>query len=234
MKKNFILYAFIWAIVLAAFNAVVFLVRPVFPWQEINYDARFWVAWAFIIAAFLGNLLCAFIGFRAESLNKLFFNMPLIVVNWSSLIGMMVIGCSLMLIPDCPAWVTAIVCIIVFSFDAIAMIKAVWAANVAQGVEKKTENKIAFIKDLTADAEGIRAQAKSDAVRAECRKVSEAIRYSDPMSDENLSEIEEKITLKMDELFGAVDKDDAEATATIADELLVLIGERNRKCKLSK
>lgn len=64
MKKNFKFFALIWAILLAVFNLVVFLIRPVLPGYEINYDARFWIAWGFIIAAFIGNLVCAYIAFK--------------------------------------------------------------------------------------------------------------------------------------------------------------------------
>ena len=52
MKKNFKFYALIWAILLALFNLVVFLVRPIIPGFVIVYDARFWIAFVFIVAAF--------------------------------------------------------------------------------------------------------------------------------------------------------------------------------------
>ena len=89
----------------------------------------------------------------------------------------------------------------------------------------------AFIKNLTVDAEGILARAKSDEIKAECKKVYEAIRYSDPMSNEALSVIEAKITVKMDEFATAVGTDDTGKIKEIADELMILVGDRNRKCK---
>lgn len=59
MKKNFKSYAIIWAVLLAVFNIVVFLARPVIPGYVVSYDVRFWIAWVFIIASFAANLLCA-------------------------------------------------------------------------------------------------------------------------------------------------------------------------------
>lgn len=96
MKRNFKSYALIWAIMLAAFNAVVFLVRPVIPGYAVNYDARFWIAWGFILAAFAGNLICAYFAFKAQSLKKLFYNLPLITVSCAGLIVMLVLGGALM------------------------------------------------------------------------------------------------------------------------------------------
>lgn len=234
MKKNFKFYALIWAIVLAVFNLVVFLVCPVIPGYVINYDARFWIAWAFIIAAFIGNLVCAYFAFKSENLKKMFYNLPLITVSWSALIAMLAVGCALMLIPNCPAWIAAIVCIVIFAFNAIAVIKAVWAADTVGKVDEKVKTRTAFIKNLTVDAESILARAKSDAVKAECKKVYEAFRYSDTMSNDALSVIEAKITVKMDELATAVGTDDAMKVKEIADELVILVGDRNKKCKALK
>lgn len=234
MKKNFKYYALIWIILLAAFNAVIFLVRPIIPGYVINYDARFWIAWAFILAAFVGNLACAYFASKAENLKKMFYHLPLITVSRSALIAMLVAGCVLMLIPNCPAWISAIVCILLLAFNAIAVMKAGWAADAVGKIDEKVKTQTAFIKNLTVDAEGLLARAKSDAVRAECKKVYEAVRYSDPMSSEALSVIEAKITAKMDELTAAVAADDGVKTKEIADELIVQIGDRNRKCKALK
>lgn len=234
MKKNFKLYALVWAILLAVWCSVVFLVRPIVPGFTINYDARFWTSFIFIVAAFAGNLVCAYFAFKADNLKKLFLNIPLITISRSALIAMIIIGAGLMLIPDCPAWIAAIVCIVILGFNAIAVIKALWAADTVNKVDEKVKAQASYIKNLTVDAESILARAKSESVKAECKKVYEAVRYSDPMSNEALSVIEAKITVKVDELASAVGVDDAEKAKEIADEIVILVGDRNNKCKLLK
>ncbi len=231
MNKSFKFYALIWVILLAAFNLVVFLVRPIIPKYEIVYDGRFWIAWIFILVAFIGNLACAYVAFQAENLKKMFYNLPLITVSGSALVAMLVAGCALMLIPNCPAWIAAVVCILILAFNAIAVVKTSWAGAAVSAIDDKVKAQTSYIKNLTADAEGLVARAQSEPVKAECKKVYEAIRYSDPMSNEALSVIEAKITVKMDELTGAVGKDDVDRVREIADEVVVLVGDRNRKCK---
>ena len=71
-------------------------------------------------------------------------------------------------------------------------------------------------------------------MKTECKKVYEAVRYSDPMSNDALSVIEAKITVKMDELSSAVGADDAAKAKEIADELVILVGDRNKKCRALK
>jgi len=234
MKNNFKFYALIWAILLAVWCTIVFLVRPIIPGYVINYDARFWIAFVFIVAAFIGNLVCAYLAFKAENLKRMFLNLPLVTVSWSALVVMLVVGSALMLIPNCPSLIAAILCIIVLSFNAIAVIKAAWAADTVNKVDEKVKVQTAYIKNLTVDAEGILARAKTNAVKAECKKVYEAVRYSDPMSNEALSVIEAKITVKMDEFTSAVNADDAEKVKEIADEIVILVGNRNKKCKVLK
>ncbi len=234
MKKSFKFYALIWAILLAVWCAVVFLVRPVIPGYVMNYDARFWVALVFIVLAFLGNLVCAYLAFKAENLKKMFYNLPLITVSWSALITMLVVGSVLMLIPNCPAWIAAVVCIIILAFNAIAVIKAGWAADAVSKVDERVAAQTSFIKNLIVDTESILSRAKSDAVKTECKKVYEAVRYSDPMSNEALSVIEAKITVKVDEFSSAVGADDAEKVKEIANEIVILVADRNKRCKSQK
>lgn len=231
MKKNFKFYALIWAILLAVWCAVVFLVRPIIPGYVINYDARFWIAFVFIVLAFIGNLVCAYLAFKAENSKKMFLNLPLITVSWSALIAMLVVGSVLMLISNCPAWIAAVVCIIILAFNAIAVIKAGWAADAVSKVDERVASQTSFIKNLIVDTESILSHAKSDAVKTECKKVFEAVRYSDPMSNDVLSVIEAKITMKVDEFSSAVGVDDAEKAKEVADEIVILVADRNKRCK---
>ena len=46
--------------------------------------------------------------------------------------------------------------------------------------------------------------------------------------------IEAKITVKVDEFASAVGADDAEKAKEIADEIVILVGDRNKKCKALK
>ena len=91
-----------------------------------------------------------------------------------------------------------------------------------------------FIKSLTVDAESLIARAKSETLKAECKKVYEAVRYSDPMSNGALASIENDITIKFSKLSEAVVSDDSEAVVTLADEIIILLGDRNKKCRLLK
>jgi len=232
MKKNFKSYALIWAIFLVAFNAVVFLVRPIIPGYEIRYDAQFWIAWVFVMAAFVGNLVCANAAFKAENLQKLFYNVPLITISYSGLILMLVLGAVLMLIPNCPVWIAAIVCVVIAAFTAVAVVKADWAGEAVSANHEKVKAQTQFIKLLTVDAETLLGKAKTPDAKIATKKVYEALRYSDPMSSEALGEIEAELAEKCKAFEAAVTADQGVTEA--AESLLETLAERNRKCKATK
>lgn len=234
MKRTFKSYAIAWVIFLAIFNLVVFFAKPLIPGFEFSYDARFWVSWAVVIASMAGQLFCAKIAFDAKNNEKLFLNVPLITGSYGALILTVVVCSILMLIPNCPAWIAVIVCVLTVGFRAIAIVKATAAAELVSAVDDKVKAQTFFIKMLTADADTLLASAKSDAVKAECKKVYEAVRYSDPMSNEMLASVEGQITIKFAALTDAVNADDAAAVSAATEEVLILLKDRNNKCKILK
>lgn len=232
MRKDFKRYALIWAIIFVVFQVICFAV----PHAEgaSRFLGGFGVGYLFITIGFLGQLACAYYAFKADSLQKLFYHIPLISVSYGGLMAMLAVGGLTMAIPGFPVWLGAIVCLLVLAFSAIAVIKASAAADIVQSVDQKVTGKTLFIRALTTDAESLTAQAQSVEMKALCRQVWEAVRYSDPMSDDALGAIEAQITVKFSAFSDAVTADDMKAGNAAARELLILIGERNKKCKLLK
>lgn len=228
MDKKFKVYALIWAILLFLFNVIVFVV----PKETVN--GAFWLGYIFITLAFIGQLACSYIALKAENLKKLFYNIPLISVSYIGLILMLIVGSLTMAIPKLPSWIGIIACLLVLAFTAIAVIKSSAAADVVNEIDNKIKTQTFFIKSLTVDAESLIARAKSETVKTECQKVYEAVRYSDPMSNDALASIESQITVRFAAFSDAVNADDENVAKTAAEELVILIGDRNKKCKLLK
>lgn len=231
MKKNFKFYLALWAIMLVLFNVIAF-VSPGWIGQE-KYTPSFWTGYVCITAAFIGQLACAYNAFKAENLNKLFYNIPLITISFTGLIASFIAGGLCMLISPLPYWVGVIICAIVLAFTVLSVIKASLAADVVSDVDEKVKGRTLFVKSLTVDAEILMTQARSEQTKAVCKKVYESIRYSDPMSSDALASIESQITIRFHALSEAV-KNEADAVSAIADEVILLVGERNKKCKLMK
>lgn len=233
MKKTFKFYAIIWAICLLLFNVIAF-VTP----NEIagisKFDGAFWVGYIFITLAFIGQWACAYVAFKAENLKKLFYNIPLISISYSGLVVMLVVGGLTMAIPHLPNWIGTIVCLLVLGFTAISVIKASVAAELVSNIDTKVLTEIAFIKTITVDAQNLMNRANAPMLKNQCKKVYEALRYSDPMSNEALADVERRIKEEFGALTDAVIADDLDAAESSVKELSTLINERNNTCKVLK
>ena len=232
MSRNFKRYILVWVLLLALFNVVAF-VSPTLITNE-KYTVSFWIGYVLITIMFLSQLVCTYVAFQADNAKQLFYNISLIRTSYIGLIVSFVVGGLCMLISSLPYWVGVIACAIVLVANMLSIVKATAAIGEVERVDTKVKTQTFFIKSLTIDADTLIASAKSDLVKAECRKVYEAIRYSDPMSGEALASLDSQITIKFAELSEAVKADTADKVAKIANEVVILVGDRNKKCKLLK
>ena len=233
MKKSFGIYSIVWAICLAVFNVITF-VTPNEIGGVSKFGGSFWVGYIFITVAFVGQLACAFVAFKAENLKKFFYNIPLLSISYGGLVAMLIVGSVFMAIPVLPEWIGIIVCVIILAFNAIAIIKATAAADIVSGIDGKIKVQTFFIKSLSVDAQSLMTSAKSDELHAEAKKVYEAIRYSDPMANAALSDLDAQIERQFNAFSDAIKADDAELAKETADALVEMVERRNQKVKLLK
>ena len=228
MKKLFNYYLAIFGVLYVLFNIVSFV------GGNGVYGASFWIGYLFITFAFIGQIVCSYFAFKSDDMKKMFYNVSLIKTSYTGMILSFIFGSLCMLIPMVPYWVGIILCAVVLAFNVIAVIKASAAIEIVSEIDNKIKIKTLFIKSLTVDAESLVALAKTEEIKAECKKVYEIVRYSDPMSHDALASVESEITVKFAALTEAVKADDASKVAETAKEVCVLVGERNNKCKLLK
>lgn len=232
MKKVMKFYCVIWAILLALFNVISFVSVG---WAETpKYTSSFWIGYIFITIAFIGQLICTYFALKDNDSKKTFYNISLISTSYTGLILSFIFGGLCMIISPLPYWIGIILCAIVLGLNTIAVVKASIAIDIVGEIDEKVKGRTFFIKSLTVDAENLISRAKSEAVKAECKKVYEAVRYSDPMSSNALASIESEITIIFAKLSEAVVDDNFETVSEFTGEIIILLGDRNKKCKLLK
>ena len=225
MNKNQKRYIGFWAILFVVFQAISFI-SP--GWTDIEkYTSSFWIGYAFISVSFIGQLICSLTALKEENLTKLFYKMPLIRISYTGLLVSFVFGGACMLLSLLPYWIGALVAVIVLAVTALSVLKASVAADIVAEIDDKISRQTFFIRNLTVEAENLMSREKAPDNKAICKKVYEALRYSDPMSSDALSEIEVKIGAQFAVFSNSL-------SSEAAEELLLLIGERNRKCKQLK
>ena len=233
MRKNFKYYVFCWFILVLLFHIIVLLI-PDEVVRMNKFNGTFWVSYGWILLAFIGQLLCAYLTFKEENKQKIFYNLPLITISYFATLISVVLGAIFMVVPSLPSYLGAIACVLVLGLNTISVIKAKVAADMVGFIENKVQNSTHFIKSLTIDMENLKEQAMSDPIKAEVKKVYEAVRYSDPISNDALADLESQIVEKYDVLTQAVAQGNLGMVQAVAGEMIILINNRNKKCKLLK
>ncbi len=233
MKRYFNYYAVCWAVAFIVINLVIFIMPNMVTGIN-KVTGSFFVGYILIDIAFLGQLLCSYIFFKEDRKEKVFLNLPIITISYSALIVSLIVGIICMVVPGFPFWLGVIICLLVLGFYAISIVKAKAAGQMVGDIDDKIKEQTVFIKSLTADSQSLINYAKNDKSKAMCEKVFEAIRYSDPMSCDAISSIETEITLRFNDFAKMVKEEKEEGLEKLCDEILVLINDRNQKCKLFK
>lgn len=233
MKKTFNFYAVIWAICLLLFNILSF-VTPNEIAGVSKFDGSFWIGYVFITISFIGQLICAFITFKADNLKKIFYNIPLINISYTGLVAMLIVGGMAMAVPKFPVWLGIIICFVVLAISIIAVLTAKVAIDTVSTIDEKVAKNTAFIKSVTLDVQSLMNRANAPMLKEKCKRVYDALRYSDPISNEHLNDIENQIKNEFDLLTDAVLSDDLDKTEISVKEILTLISDRNNKAKLLK
>ena len=233
MKKIFKNYLIVWALLLAVFNLVTF-VSPAETEQYYKFGGAFWGGYFGITAAFLGQLLITWFATRADTLQKFFYNVPLIRISRAGLVLTLIAGVLCMVIPDFPNWLAIVLCFGILALNFISVTKAQAAAELVSESDDRIKAKTGFVRALTAEAQTLLSNAASPSAKAACKKVYEALRYSDPMSDEAFVPEEEQIAAQFAVLSAAVRAADDTAVTAAAEELVQLVDARNAKCKAYK
>lgn len=222
MKKNKAMAYAVLAITFALFNIIAFAV----PTAK---TSTFWIAYVFTAIAFASQIAIWKFAFKgADTLKSKFLGIPLISVGITYLIIQIITFAIFMAFPIAPSWIAIVVCALILGISAICLIGTETAKDEINRVEEKVEKKVFYIKSIQVDVEML-ASTETDAdTKVALTKLAEKIRFSDPMSNEVLAELEAEITAKVKELKTAENK------SAIIKVLDSLITERNKKAKLLK
>lgn len=209
------------AIAFVVFN-VIALVIPV------ERTASFWITYAFTNIAFVIQPVIWPVSFKnADTLKAKFLGIPIIHIGIVYLI-LQLVAFAVICITPVESWLSVVIGIVLLGFTLIGVVAASFSKKVISDTDAKVKGKVTYIKALQAEMELIADAEKDPVIKTELQKLAEAIRYSDPMSDHSLADIEKAIYEKVSELKSAGDK------TQLISAISNLIAERNKKCKLLK
>lgn len=215
-------------IMLVVYNILVFII----PFDK---SGGFWVGYGFSTLAFILTAAVSFYAFNREELLSKVYGVPLVFVVWSYLVVQLIVGVlEIALQQYIPFQFGIAANAVLLGACAIGLIAVDASKEEIERIDEKVKEKGFYVKTLLADVEGLVGGISDDSVKKVLKELAEAIRYSDPMSNSQLAEIENKIKEKTAALAETVEKSDPDAVKALCGELRQLIAERNGKCKILK
>lgn len=236
MTNNKTLTAITFGVLIILFNLIVFLV-------PIPQTTTFWIAYIFITISFL---MVVVISYRVISspvpLKSKFLNLPLIQIVYSYFVVQLIIGAVLFLLAffrfENQSILVPIVGLVLsaalFGFTISKLSFTKLGINEVERVEGAIKEKTGFMNEIKQRVDQLVSLTLETEPKRALSKLSEAIRFSDPVSNDSTTEIESELSSRIDKLM--------ENFASISNSQIIeecktiqsLLNQRNIKAKSSK
>ena len=229
MKKTKQRTGIVLAVVFVVFTVAAFAI----PFRK---NAVFWLSYVFgavAIAAQLYVLSVAFVG--QESLRSKFYGFPIARVGVVYLIVQLILSLVCMaLAAILPIWVAILLDAVVLGAAAVGFVATDAMRDEIQRQDTALKKDVSAMRAMQSMARPLADQCGDAAVAAELEKLSEALRYSDPVSGPAVAAAEAELKRLLEELQKAVADQDYAAAGTLCRQAMAALSERNRLCKLNK
>ena len=133
-----------------------------------------------------------------------------------------------------PAWVAVLVYAIALGAAALGLISAEAVVDEIRQQDTQLKKDVSAMRAIQSKMGRLASQCQDPEAAVAVEALAEEIRYSDPVSNDSLTDAEADLGAAVDELVDAVVDGDSEAIKQLCRKATVLLNERNRLCKLNK
>lgn len=135
---------------------------------------------------------------------------------------------------DFPIWLVWVLCTVLFGvFVILVLVNDSTRDNVTK-IEEETARKTAQVKTFRVSVDSILRRVEDRELYALVYKLSEIAKYSDPVSNEALYDIEAEITDKITSVIACVNSGDVANAKAFTLQAIDLFEDRNALCKMTK
>lgn len=202
--------------------------------EEQLENSTFWFVWAFtFIVNYLGVLGCSYLA-KEKTKNDFVNNTPLYFSMYLFSFIYILLGMILMFIPSVQFTLALILEAIVSILYIVTVLFLYNAISHIKSNDAKQAKKVFYIRNLQTEVDFCLGLVKENENKKLLIQLQEAIRYSDPMSDDSLESTEQQIELLVNRIKNECIVSNEQAIKELVDNLLNLIKYRNEKVKQLK
>lgn len=225
--KNAVAFGLIYVILLAVFNLLVFTISK-------SRNDVFWLSYGFMTLAFVVQIVSMFMSFKSADVETAFFGIPLASFSVFYLCAELVIGALFMIFQMASFTLALVIQVLVLAVFLIIAIISLLSRDTVQQISDNVKEHVSNLKSVLVDIEMLMDGCTDPELKVALRKLSETVKYSDPISNDAVADVEQRIMRKISELRINIDDNQiADAKQSCAD-LERLYVERNKKLAISK
>ena len=228
MKKEFVYFLIAWIIGLFISNVAFFV---------LGFKSSlglYWPGYIACLVAYFVLLFCAYIALNQKTVKETINNAPLITISYGCLSSIFSLSLFYAFRKYLDNWIGILALVLSVGYTLIKVIGVKANADIIKQQDLKTERNISFMKEITSSAENLFNKTADKDLKSLCKKVFEALRYTDPVSNETVHEIDEEIDCYFKE-FQRYIEDENYSEAKYYEELIAeSISERAIKLKKTK
>ena len=229
--KNRSTALFIMAIAFVTYNITVFAIGG-----AAAHEAAFWLSYAFMMGAMLVvSVTVLALGRSGMRVRDWLFGLPIFKHCITYIVVELVASTAFMIVEGSigtaiPLVVQTLILAVFLVFLSLCLVSKKTITETHRHVVHKT----AFIGALRADAEGLCRRCEDAEVKKVFATFSEAVRFSDPMSNEALASLESEIAATVAQAGKLLDAGDLAGAVAACEKASLLLKERNRETKVMK
>lgn len=229
MKKNAIRWWVVLGVVLVVYNVLAFAL----PFPE---TAVFAVSYLFTMIAILAQIYVIRTAFyRGEGVKSKFYGFPIAELGVIYLAVQLIAGLVFMALGlIVPVWLPLALYVVLLGVAAAGFVAADAARDEVVRQEVKLEKDVSRMREFQAKGRALVALNQVSEAARPLEKLAENLRFSDPVSSEALTEIEDQLAECLAQLQEAVSAQKTEQILSVCRETERILTERNQLCKLSK
>ena len=225
--KNTVAFGLIYVILLGVFNLLVFTISK-------SRNDVFWLSYGFMTLAFVVQIVSMFMSFKSADVETAFFGIPLASFSVFYLCAELVIGALFMIFQMASFTLALVIQVLVLAVFLIIAIISLLSRDTVQQISDNVKEHVSNLKSVLVDIEMLMDGCTDPELKADLRKLSETVKYSDPISNEAVADVEQRIMRKISELRINIDDNQIVDAKQSCADLERLYVERNKKLAISK
>lgn len=215
-------------ILLAVFSVIAFVIP--FPKNTV-----FWIAYACGVFAILFQLYIFKSSFGKTDARSRFYGFPIARLGIYYLVIQLVVSIAMIALSEfIPTWVAIVINVLILAFALIGCITAETMRDEITAQDVKLKTSVVNMRELQSLTASLVNQSNDAELKKTLQKVADEFRFSDPLTSDKTSDLEEDMKRQIGDLQQALVDGDAEGAKELCAKLLACLRERNRVCSVSK